>query len=58
MATAKIAARCRDSSNTYKGHLLQFSDFLIFSNAPLDSHCLKITQNVAFEFWHFPPFFV
>ena len=23
------------------------------------SHCLKITQNVAFEFcWHFPPIFV
>ena len=25
------------------------------------SHCLKITQNVAFEFlefWNFPPFFV
>ena len=21
-------------------------------------HCLKITQNVAFEFWHFPPIFV
>ena len=20
------------------------------------SHCLKITQNVAFQFWHFPPF--
>ena len=26
-----------------------------------DSHCLKITENVAFEifeFWHFPTFFV
>ena len=22
------------------------------------SHCLQITQNVAFEFWHFPPIFV
>ena len=22
------------------------------------SHCLKIPQNVAFEFWHFPPIFV
>ena len=22
------------------------------------AHCLKITQNVAFEFWHFPPIFV
>ena len=22
------------------------------------SHCLKIIQNVAFEFWHFPPIFV
>ena len=22
------------------------------------SHCLKITQNVAFEFWHLPPIFV
>ena len=21
------------------------------------AQCLKITQNVAFEFWHFPPFF-
>ena len=21
------------------------------------SHCLKITKNVAFEFWHFPPIF-
>ena len=21
-------------------------------------HCLKITQNVAFEIWHFPPIFV
>ena len=23
-----------------------------------NSHCLKITQNVAFEFWHFPSIFV
>ena len=22
------------------------------------AQCLKITQNVAFEFWHFPPIFV
>ena len=22
------------------------------------AHCLKITQNVAFEFWHFSPIFV
>ena len=22
------------------------------------AHCLKITQNVTFEFWHFPPIFV
>ena len=22
------------------------------------THCLKITLNVSFEFWHFPPFFV
>ena len=22
------------------------------------AHCLKITQNIAFEFWHFPPIFV
>ena len=22
------------------------------------THCLKITQNVAFEFWYFPPIFV
>ena len=22
------------------------------------THCLKITQKVAFEFWHFPPIFV
>ena len=22
------------------------------------THCLKVTQNVAFEFWHFPPNFV
>ena len=22
------------------------------------THCLKITQNVAFEFWHFQPIFV
>ena len=22
------------------------------------THCLKIAQNVAFEFWHFPPIFV
>ena len=22
------------------------------------AHCLKITQSVAFEFWHFPPIFV
>ena len=21
-------------------------------------HCLKITQNAAFEFWHYPPIFV
>ena len=25
---------------------------------PLLPHCLKITHNVAFEFWHFPPIFV
>ena len=24
---------------------------------PTLTHCLKITQNVAFEFWHFPPIF-
>ena len=23
-----------------------------------DTHCLKITQNIAFEFWHFLPIFV
>ena len=23
-----------------------------------NTHCLKIIQNVAFEFWHFPPIFV
>ena len=23
-----------------------------------NTQCLKITQNVAFEFWHFPPIFV
>ena len=22
---------------------------------PSSAQCLKITQNVAFEFWHFPP---
>ena len=22
------------------------------------AHCLKITQNVAIEFWNFPPIFV
>ena len=22
------------------------------------THCLKITLNVVFEFWHFPPIFV
>ena len=26
--------------------------------ASSSAHCLKITQNVAFEFWHFPPIFV
>ena len=25
---------------------------------PTITHCLKITQNVAFEYWHFPPIFV
>ena len=24
----------------------------------IKAHCLKITQNVAFEFWHFPSIFV
>ena len=24
----------------------------------IGTQCLKITQNVAFEFWHFPPIFV
>ena len=28
------------------------------SNEEGSTHCLKITQNVAFEFWHFPPIFV
>ena len=24
----------------------------------INAHCLKITQNITFEFWHFPPIFV
>ena len=24
----------------------------------VSSHCLKITQNIAFEFWHLSPIFV
>ena len=27
-------------------------------NLSAHAHCLKITQNVAFEFWHFSPIFV
>ena len=30
----------------------------IFKGNKTITHCLKITQNVAFEFWHFPPIFV
>ena len=29
-----------------------------FSESTPKSQCLKITQNVAFEFWHFLPIFV
>ena len=32
--------------------------FLHFLNTVTNAHCLKITQNVAIEFWHFPPIFV
>ena len=33
----------------------KLSYFYYYSKA---SHCLKITQNVEFEFWHLPPIFV
>ena len=36
------------------GKFKYFGDFWILCR----SHCLKIPQNVAFEFWHFPPIFV
>ena len=43
---------------------LKVSRLLLEKDAPVDaegnfpfSHCLKITQNVAFEFWQFPPIF-
>ena len=35
-----------------KNRMPKLSDFLA------SPHCLKITQNVAFEFWHFSPIFV
>ena len=39
--------------STYGFKSIQF----LFSKV-YTTHCLKITQNVAFEFWHFPPIFV
>ena len=43
---------------------LKVSRLLLEKDAPVDaegnfpfSNCLKITQNVAFEFWHFPLIF-
>ena len=32
--------------------------FIHFCNFTTLAQCLKITQNVTFEFWHFPPIFV
>ena len=37
----------------------QWNLFMTFSDRhAIPAQCLKITQNVAFEFWHFPPIFV
>ena len=36
---------------------ISFLKILALKNITV-SHCLKITQNVAFEFWHLPPIFV
>ena len=33
------------------------NEFLLSKYRP-SAQCLKITQNVAFEFWYFPPIFV
>ena len=35
-----------------------YSVFTIDIVAYAYTHCFKITQNVEFEFWHFPPIFV
>ena len=39
-----------------RSHFTWFSP--CFSLVNVQAHCLKITQNVAFEFWHVPPIFV
>ena len=48
---------------SFNNKILEMSFILVYSRlyrALIETfaHCLKITQNVAFEFWHFPPIFV
>ena len=59
------ACLMRSSGNTYrtsptfsKSRNFVLSWKLTDKNFVSISHCLKITQNVAFEFWYFPPIFV
>ena len=40
------------------GQLLVVNTLFCTRFFSLPPHCLKITQNVAFEFWHFQPIFV
>ena len=48
-----------DRSTTAYGLLLIFLGRTpLLRSKKVVSHCLKITQNVAFEFRHFPPIFV
>ena len=46
--------------HTPKFSLISDVDYKVHTTYLSQSHCLKITQNVAFDFslWHFPPVFV
>ena len=41
-----------------QNHKMEYKKFLLHIEEKYScTHCLKITQNVAFELWHFPPIF-
>ena len=55
--TVTMIKRCT-SRKKYLPTLKKTQTFSLDSCDPNFAHCLKITPNVAFEFWHFPPIFV